>query len=180
MFERNKIDNVDQATVPVEITTDDGDMQKGRLFISVGRNVFDVLNGAGSFLEFEPYGGERSFVAQAAIRNLKLVNVPRAPSLSGRLRDQDGFDPHTLLGVPANATFDDIKSAWHRLSKVYHPDRYQSVELPQEVRDYLSAMARRINLAYAALEAPHQVKKQAQHGRSTPIYTSGQRAAGNA
>ena len=52
MFERNKIDNVDQATVPVEITTDDGDMQKGRLFISVGRNVFDVLNGAGSFLPF--------------------------------------------------------------------------------------------------------------------------------
>ncbi|MFM9943348.1 MAG: DnaJ family molecular chaperone [Hyphomicrobiaceae bacterium] len=175
MFERNKIDNVDQTAVPVELTTDDGETLKGKLLIAMGRNVFEVLNGTGTFLEFEPYGGERAFIAKAAIRNLKLVNVPRAPSLNARLRDQDGFEPHMILGVPSHSSFDDVKAAWHRLSKAYHPDRYQSVELPQEVRDYLSAMSRRINLAYASIEAPHQVKKQAQQARATPIYTSGQR-----
>ncbi len=177
MFERNKIDNVDQTSVPVELTTDDGETHKGRLLIAMGRNVFEVLNGAGVFLEFEPYGGERSFIAKAAIRNVKLVHVPRPPSLQARLRDLDGFEPHMILGVPTSGSFDDVKAAWHRLSKAYHPDRYQSVELPQEVRDYLSAMSRRVNLAYAAIEAPHQAKKQAQQARATPVFTSGQRSA---
>ncbi len=176
MFERNRIDNVDHSSVPVEITTADGDVQKGRLLVAMGRSVYEVLNGTGGFLEFEPYGGERSFIAKATIANLRLVNVPRAPSLAGRARELDGFDPHGVLGVATGATFEDVKAAWHRLSKVYHPDRYQSVELPQEVRDYLAAMARRVNLAYAALEAPHQVRKQAQQARATPIYTSGQRS----
>lgn len=177
MFERNKVDNVDQTSVPVELTLDDGDVVKGRLLVSIGRKPFEVLNGPGAFLEFEPYGGERSFLAKASLRNVKLVNVPRLPSLTGRLHDLDGFDPHSILGVPAQAPFEDVKAAWHRQSKAYHADRFQSVELPQEVRDYLSAMSRRINLAYAALEAPHQAKKQALQARSTPIYSSGPRPA---
>ncbi len=177
MFERNKVDNVDQTSVPVELTLDDGEVVKGRLLIAMGRRAFEVLNGDGAFLEFEPYGGERSFIAKSALRNVQLVNVPRVQSLAGRLRDQDNFDPHSILGVQVNATFEDIKSAWHRLSKAYHADRYQSVELPQEVRDYLAAMSRRVNLAFAALEAPHLAKKQAAQARSAPIYTSGPRTA---
>ena len=175
MFERNKIDNVDQTSVPVEVTTIEGEVTKGRLLIAMGRNVFEVLNGPASFLEFEPYGGERSFVAKSTLKTVKLVNVPRVPSLASRLVDHNGFDPHTVLGVPATATFDDVKAAWHRLSKTYHPDRYQTAELPEEVRDYLAAMARRINAAFSALEGTHQASRRVQAGRATPIYTSGPR-----
>ena len=55
-----------------------------------------------------------------------------------------------------------------RLAKAYHPDRYATAELPAEVRDYLAAMARRINAAHAALEVP--LKKQAV--RQEPVFTS--------
>ena len=172
MFERNKIDNAEHSGVPVELAMIDGETVKGRLLIAMGRNVFEVLNGPGAFLEFEPYGGERSFIAKASISNVRMINVPRVPNLNQRLRDLDGFDPHAVLGVPASASFDEVKSAWHKLAKIYHPDRYSSAELPQEVRDYLSSMARRVNAAYAALEAPLQVVKRAAAARSTPVYTS--------
>ena len=172
MFERNKIDNVEHAGVPVELAMMDGEVLKGRLLMSMGRNVSDVLNGTSAFLEFEPYGGERSFLAKACIGNVKLINVPRAPNLAQRLHDLDGFDPHAILGVPGNASFDDVKTAWHRLAKVYHPDRYSSSDLPEEVRDYLASMARRVNAAYAALEAPAQATRRAASFRVAPIYTS--------
>ena len=175
MFERNKVDNVDQTSVPVEVTTIEGEVTKGRLLIALGRNVFEVLNGPASFLEFEPYGGERSFVAKSTLRNVKLVNVPRVLSLSARLADGSSFDPHTVLGVPSAASFEDIKAAWHRLSKVYHPDRYQSADLPPEVREYLAAMARRVNAAFSALESAHLASRRVQSGRATPIYTSAPR-----
>jgi curved DNA-binding protein CbpA len=76
-----------------------------------------------------------------------------------------------VLGLTAGATRNDIRQAFFALAKVYHPDRYATAELPGEVRDYLSAMARRINAAHAALEAPQ--KKQA--ARAEPIFTSGPR-----
>ena len=173
MFERNKVDNIDHA-VPVELVTLDGETLKGRLAMAQGRNVLEVLNGPGAFIDFEPWGGERTFLAKASIRNVCMVNVPRAQNLNQRLHDLDGFDPHAILGLVSTASFDDVKAAWHRLAKVYHPDRYSSAELPPEVRDYLANMARRVNAAYAALEAPMQATRRASH-RAQPVYTSSPR-----
>lgn len=175
MFERNKVDNVEHAGVPVELTMTDGELVKGRLMIAQGRNVFEALNGAGAFIEFAPYMSERTYVAKASIVNIKLVNVPKPQNLNQRLHDLDGFDPHGVLGIAQSATIDEVKSAWHRLAKVYHPDCYSSAELPAEVRDYLQAMARRVNAAYAALEAPLQATKRAASTRAAPVYTSAPR-----
>lgn len=173
MFERNRIDTIEHAAVPVEVTSSEGEVVKGRLLISVGRNLIDVLNGPGQFFEFEPYGGERAFIAKSTIRSVKPINVPKAPSLNQRLRDIDGFDPLGVLGLPERATLDEVKAAWHRLSKVYHPDRYASADLPEEVTSYLSAMARRVNAAYAALEVPLAKARSVAAQRATPIYESG-------
>lgn len=173
MFERNKVDNTpEQTAVAVETGLEDGRVLKGKVAVPLGKTIYDVLNGTGTFIEFEPFDGERQFIAKSSLRTVKLLSVGRGPNLSARLRDMDGFDPMTILGVSRGAAWDDIKAAYHRLLKVYHPDRYSTAELPSEVKDYLSSMARRINAAYAALEAPQQVRKQAAAGRSAPIYTS--------
>ncbi len=175
MFERNRIDNVDNTAVPVELSLDNGDVLAGRLIVGTGRNLFDVLNSAASFLEFEPYGGDKALVAKSSLRNVKIVNIGRKPDLSARARDLDGFDPHTILGVSAGATEEEIKAAWHRLSKIYHPDRYAAAELPEEVGEYLSIMARRVNAAFKALETTARAVKRASIVRATPIYETGVR-----
>jgi hypothetical protein len=169
MFERNKIDNVPETSaIPIEIACADGSVAKGKLIVPIGRSVADALNGSGDFIEFEPYGGERSFVAKAQLASVKLVGVPKAPNLQARLSDPDGFDPHRILGLPAGASREERRQAYFMLAKAYHPDRYATAELPKEVRDYLAAMARRINAAHAALEVPQ--KRQA--AREEPIFTS--------
>jgi hypothetical protein len=169
MFERNRVDNVPETSaVPVEVAFADGAGAKGKLLVPMGRSVADALNGAGGFIEFEPYGGEKSFIAKAQLVSVRLVGVPRAPNLEARLMDLDGFDPHRILGVPAEASREEMRAAYFALAKAYHPDRYATAELPVEVRDYLAAMARRINAAHAALEVPQ--KKQA--ARAEPVFTS--------
>ena len=173
MFERNRVDSTpEQSGVSVEASLDDGRIIKGKVAIPLQKTVYDVLNGPNMFLEFEPFDGERQLIAKATVRAVKLLSVARGPNLAQRLRDADGFDPHTILGLTRSASWEDVKSAYHRLAKSYHPDRYSSAELPAEVRDYLASMARRINAAYAALEAPQLVKKQATAQRTMPIYTS--------
>jgi hypothetical protein len=169
MFERSKIENApDLTAMPVEAVFADGTTVRGKLLVPTTKAMSDVLNGPGTFLEFEPYGGERSYIAKAQVTSIKLLGVPKLPNLNARLRDFDGFDPFAVLGVAPGATKDEIRQAYFALAKSYHPDRYATAELPTEVIEYLFAMARRINAAHAALNV--EQKKQA--ARAEPVFTS--------
>ena len=169
MFERNRTDNVPEpSAVPVEVALVDGTIARGKLLVPAGKTVADALNGAGGFVEFEPYGGQRGFLAKAQLASITPVQVPKAPNLSERLGDPGGFDPYAVLGLSAGASRDAARQAYFRLAKAYHPDRYATAELPEEVRDYLATMARRVNAAHAALEAP----QRRQAAREEPIFTS--------
>jgi DnaJ-domain-containing protein 1 len=175
MFDRNKTDSGLQLTVvPAEVTLDDGRTLKGRFIMSAARTLYDLLNGEGQFLEFEPYGGERSWFAKSSLKNVKLVNVPNASVLGQRIKDAD--DPYQILGLPIDAPFEDVRKAYHRLAMTYHPDRYATAVLPNEVREYLANMARRVTTAYALLEDAQHVVKQTAVKRAEAVYTSPGRA----
>jgi hypothetical protein len=177
MFERTRIDNIPEpSAIPVEATLLDGSVLKGKVLVAAGKVLSDVLNSSGPFVEFEPYGGDRRFVAKGQIASLKPVGVPKAGNLHVK-GGTDIFDPHSILGVPQTADWEEIRQSYHRLAKLYHPDRYASASLPDEVGDYLANMVRRVNAAYAALDVP-QAEKTApapSAQRAAPIYTTGMR-----
>ncbi len=175
MFERNRIDNADHGMVTVELTLSEGRTLSGKIAMPAGRGVLDYLNGSSTFLEFESFDGDRRYLAKSTLAEVKQVATPRAANLNQRLRDLDGFDPYVILGIERSATWDETRAAFHKLAKVYHPDRYAAAELPEEVSTYLSSMARRVNAAYAALEAMHAQRRQVAQLRQEPIYTSGAR-----
>lgn len=159
MFERNRIDRpseVERITHPVEIELTDGNRLVGRVHSLQTRTLMEELNGTGAFVDFESLTGERALLGKARIVAVKSLSVPRGDHLSRSLRQIDAFDPHAVLGLTAGADRAAIKDAYHRKAKAYHPDRFTGVELPQEVADYLSAVTRRINVAYAALEGPRR------------------------
>ena len=64
-----------------------------------------------------------------------------------------GAHPWAVLGVSREASPDDIKTAYRTLVKMYHPDRFANLDLPQEMKDYAAAMLARINIAHDQLEA---------------------------
>jgi hypothetical protein len=167
MFERGRGDRAGEGPVAVEISLEDGREFKGQLLIPVGRNLTDVLNGAATFIEFEPIGGQRMFIAKSALQSVTPMDVPAEPNLWAGPTQGKAFDPFAVLGVKPGATRDQAHEAYVKLAKTYHPDRYAATDLPREVQDYLSVMARRVNAAYQALEAEN--KKHA--NRSEPVFT---------
>lgn len=179
MFDRGKSDNGAGDTtsgISVVLSLIDGTELKGRIAIQQGRAIVDILNGPGPFIEFEAFDGPRQFLAKHAISGVRLIVPPRAPSLA-RMRDTDNFDPHTILGLPLGAPSEDVRAAYLSKAKVYHPDRYANAELPEDVRAHLEGMARRINAAFAALQAPREESrpKPVQQIRPVPVYSSGAR-----
>jgi DnaJ domain len=176
MFERNAPQSHEQAAVAVEVVLDTGATEAGRLLIPASRTAFDVLNGPALFLEFEPYEGERRFIAKGSLRSMKLLAGARPANLAQKVRDLDSFDPHSVLNVQKGAEWDDVRAAYLAHAKTYHPDRFANVDLPPDVTSYLSGMLRRINSAYSALETVHQSRKAVVSARSTAVYTSAPRA----
>jgi DnaJ domain len=179
MFERNRVDNTSntahQTAVPAEVTLSDGQVQTGHLIINSARAVVDVLNGETLFIEFEPFGSARRFISKHAVLAVRIIEAGAASSLEQRRPINGEFDPYGALGVARNAEWDDIRQAYLRLAKAYHADRYASIELPAEVREYLQQMSRRVNAAYTLLEAPRLVVRKADL-RAAPVYTSRPRA----
>ena len=180
MFERNVIDQgtcTEKKAHPVHITLDDGSKLRGRMMVSKTRSINQELNMDGRFVVFEPYRGDQMLLAKTAIRSLSVTNVPKASQLQGRRLSGQDFDPHAVLGIAHGAAHEIVRSAYHNLAKAYHPDRYASQDLPDEIMEYAGSMLRRINLAYAELseqqlhDARHQDAKQparANFGTGTP------------
>jgi len=177
MYERNPVDNnarCNQIATPAELALDDGRILKGRFHITSTRPIFEVLNGSNLFLDFEQHTGQRELIAKSTIRAIKLISVPKSPSLDTKHNQNDRFDPHSILGVSKNAEWAEIREAYHQRSKTYHPDRYASADLPKEVADYLNTMSRRINAAFAALDQSRETRSISRpvKPKSEPVFTS--------
>jgi DnaJ-domain-containing protein 1 len=173
MFERGRIDTrPEPVAVPVELELLGGEVEKGKLILLASQAPLDAINQPGGFVEFVPYAGEPRLVAKATIASVRLVGVPRAPALRGRHGMTDDFEPYTILGLPDGSPFEAVRNAYIELSKTYHPDRYSSAALPPEVVGYLETMARRVNAAYAALEATERTAKRYRADLMPAVYTS--------
>lgn len=71
-------------------------------------------------------------------------------------------DPHHVLGVPEDATQEEITAAYHRLARRYHPDTAENAE-PDRFREVVAA--------YAALRA--QEPRHTPPRRPEPVLRAG-------
>lgn len=143
----------EKEAIPVELALANGALLKGRLWVVVGKSLADALNTGPPFLEFTTYGEDSpGFIAKTQLVSLRLIRVPKTVSLEAGRDGSDIDDPYRILGIETGASWLSVREAYLRLAKIHHPDRYASVQLPTEVKEYLVSKAQRINAAYSMLE----------------------------
>jgi len=173
MFERTKIDNSrDLAAAAASIELTDGRRVSGRFLISRSKALIDILNGTTQFLEFEPYDGDVEIIAKSSIQSLRMISVPSGREPSTFIQDNGNFNPYDILGIEKGADRAEVRAAFHKSAKSYHPDRYSNADLPQEVMSYLEAMARRVNAAYEVLSEETAIAEALAAQRSEPVCQS--------
>jgi hypothetical protein len=173
VFERNKVDNSrDITAAAAQIELDDGRKISGRFLIPRSKALVEVLNGPAQFIEFETYDGDPELIAKSSIRSLRMISAPSGRHPKSFIKDVDNFNPYEILGLEKGASRAAVRTAFLTASKTYHPDRYSSAELPDEVLGYLEAMARRINAAYEVLLDETARAEDFASRRTQPIYQS--------
>ena len=81
------------------------------------------------------------------------MEMPKADQLDLQAREAGlaDIDPHAVLKIGKDAPPEEIRQAYHKMARLYHPDRIAAYELPDEVKEYARAMLVRINLAFEKL-----------------------------
>ena len=134
----------------VILTLTDGAALTVSVRLPLSNRLGDALNNGDGFLDALSPSGQQLYIAKTAIKSVRSANVPKVDQLDAESRGPGtpAFDPYAVLKVPREASAEEIKQAYHRMAKLYHPDRIASYELPEEVMDYVRAMLVRINLAF--------------------------------
>ena len=134
----------------VFLTLTDGSVLTVSIRLPLSNRLGDALNNGDGFLDALTPAGQQQFIAKTSIRSVRSANVPKADQLDseGRAPGTPAFDPYAVLKVAREASPEEIRHAYHRMAKLYHPDRIASFDLPDEVMDYVRAMLVRINLAF--------------------------------
>jgi hypothetical protein len=120
--------------------------------LSVSGKLFEAFSGTDVFVDVIAGDGTQMLLNKSTILRVEVVDPPKAGlNQNRRQADKAGFNPYAILGVDKAATSEQIREAYVRNVKMYHPDRYAALDLPQEMKDYASAMLTRINMAYQQL-----------------------------
>ena len=153
MFEKNRASNSTSTAVeiPARLTLMSGQEFVGNAISHGTGRLQEILGSASGFVEFRSHDGESRNFNKAAILSLDRMAIPAADQLTRRNPNAPVFDPYQVLGVNADTTLADSRTAYHSMARRYHPDHFENAALPQEVKDYLISMAQRVNLAWETI-----------------------------
>ncbi len=152
-FEKNRpMNDQNKLALPITLTMMDGRTLMGDLMVNIGGTIERTLNSEMRFIVFRDLDQSQRFIAKDGIldaqerKTAKVVDLPT----EGKM---DGTDPYTVLKIARTATDSEIREAYLARAKSYHADRFANIDLPLEVQEYTNSMSRRINEAYAILNA---------------------------
>lgn len=143
-------ENSNNQSVPVEMRMVDGRRLVGKIVVPYGSQLVKQINSSNRFLEFEDMDGASRFVSKEAVQEIAAQTAKKPPKLAAS-KAMESDNPYVVLGVEGDASHDQIRSAYARLAKKYHPDQFNAVVLPDEVATYMIQMFERISSAYQQL-----------------------------
>lgn len=156
---------LERVPVRVLITLDNADQVRGSIKVPRGHSLGDTLNSGDQFVLVDHTDGHPTYLSLASIREIKSSQLPAAEQINQAEKRAANASAHQILGLEAEFSRDQLHQRYHDMTKLYHPDHYATIELPDEVSTYISDMARRINMAYTELENDLKVQEKEEKRR---------------
>jgi hypothetical protein len=138
----------DVETCIVSITLSNNSSCSGNVQKPRSKTFTEYLNNGSQFLEIELFTGAVVNISKTAIVSCEVRDVPRADQLALMIRKAHVYHPLGTLGIKEIESREQVREAYKARMRLYHGDKYASLDLPTEVMRYLDDMAKRVNAAY--------------------------------
>lgn len=136
----------------VRVLRSDGETLIGNLLLPLVADLGRSMNNDVKYLEFEDLSGDVRLIAKSSIVELQSETLKAKVELKNN-EPEPNADPNALLGLPKGASWADVRKSYLKLTKRYHPDQYSTVELPEEVVQYMSGVFSQSNTAYNLIKS---------------------------
>lgn len=153
---------LDRIPVQVSILLNNGETMRGTIGVNRGRKLGDLLNSGVPFVLVESSDGHPIYLALASVMQITSSHMPAADQLDAQRRSMDSNNPYQVLGLDPSCSLATLQQKHRDLVKLYHPDQYINMRLPEEVTLYISDMAKRINMAFSELSSEIRKKEALQ------------------
>ena len=151
MFDSSQ--KITKQKITVEIELEGGKVLLGHMFLKPQGRLTDMMNDERIFLPFETTEGKFFVLKKSACLSVSPV--------ADEADVYVGNNPFQILGVSDHATLDEIKQRYHALCSENHPDRLNSMGLPQEFVDLATSNMSRINDAWTRIQKQFAERNQA-------------------
>ena len=119
------------------------------------QNIELMLERGEANLELEDYDAALFDFQNAQRHNSNDKRIQDGINKANEIKKEKTFvDHYKILGVPKDASTEDIKNAYKKLVRQWHPDRYQDKEKKKEAE----SMMKKINQAFDVLGDPQKRK----------------------
>jgi len=146
----------EKGRIAVTLTLASGPTLNGHVFVKASGHLRDLLNSSERFLEFEKRDLSTVYLAKDNILTIAAMSLPRNDQLQRRTRDLNAFDPYHALGIDRTASPGEIRAAYWKRARDYHPDKLAGIGAPKEVLEYMNSMFARVHAAYKELSGEHE------------------------
>ncbi len=135
--------------IPVILTLVGGEVLRGSVPSGASASLAFELNREGLFMSLKTGDGQIRYIAKSTIAQVVEGTERKTASLPDPSEDRS---PYKVLKVKEGASVEEIRQAYMKLAKIYHPDSYHSDSTAPEVAEYVTKMFQHITGAYAAVK----------------------------
>lgn len=131
----------------VTIKMMDGSTYSGKIVAGLSAGLLAAINKEQPFIELVDERGVKRCLGQAHIVSVEMTETFKqsdAPEVTSA-SEKNAF---AILGLEPGCTSAEAQQRYHMMIKKYHPDKFQSVELPSEMTNYLDTMTQELSIAY--------------------------------
>lgn len=137
--------------ITIEIKLVDGGVLRGTMLLQREKSLKDTFSSGDPFIEFDCIVNGEIVLAKTGIATIRQIKKGAVDGLERRMKALEKSDAFGILKIAQTTDREKIREAYLKQTRLYHPDRFAGAELPAEVGEYINAMSRRINNAYAEL-----------------------------
>lgn len=139
--------NGNQNKLDIKATLVDGTVVLGAIPSGLSAGLFAALNKQQPFIEIIEPSGKKRLVGLSHIVSVEEQAPFRKPELKASA-SANASNAYKLMGLKPGCSMSDAQKRYHQMVKQYHPDKFQAIDMPEEVSAYLAEMFQQLSTAY--------------------------------